>query len=64
MIAPAWNLSSGEPAVVLSDNGARTTVIAPGAPSVPGATKPLAPPAKVNAPVQHRKYDGIGPHLE
>ncbi|MBN8810935.1 MULTISPECIES: glycosyl hydrolase family 28-related protein [Sphingomonas] len=64
VIAPAWNLSSGEPAVVFSDNGARTTVIAPGAPSVPGATKPLAPPAKVNAPVQHRKYDGIGPHLE
>ncbi|MBL7373549.1 hypothetical protein INQ23_29965, partial [Escherichia coli] len=31
---------------------------------VPGATKPLAPPAKVTAPVQHRKYDGIGPHLE
>jgi hypothetical protein len=58
IINPAWNFSSGTPLVAISDNGNRTTVIAPGA---PGA---LQVQGKLNGSFQLRKADGVGNSLE
>ncbi|NJO12281.1 MAG: hypothetical protein HC872_01085 [Gammaproteobacteria bacterium] len=58
IINPAWNFSSGTPLAAISDNGMRTTVIAPGAPGV------LQVQGKLNGSFQLRKADGVGNSLE
>lgn len=58
IINPAWNFSSGTPGAALSDNGSRTTVVAPGAPGV------RVVQGKLNGSYQLRKAVGVGNSLE
>jgi hypothetical protein len=58
VINPGWNFSSGAPRASLVDNGARTTVIAP------GATGALTPTGKLPGAYKFVKPDGATANIE
>jgi hypothetical protein len=58
VIAPGWNFSSGAPSSALTDLGARTTVIHPGA---PGA---ITIQGKLNGSYLFSKQDGVGDNIK